>query len=737
MNHTISNMAASRAFTLTPPGVRSLHNPPVKEKNEASAKHQHPRKNFFQQGMALLGDTFTDARNEVVKRFCGARDLFDTAKDRVAETYSNARDAIGTAIENRLGLTSKRDLIDGQLEQLNSDGDSAVIQLRAQVDASANLTPLGIPITAGVSGQYGYRVDVTQNGGELPAGAEGETLPAKYEVNFDKRLLTGINAKDPSIPGYDLKAGVSLGTADRVTMTFDTKDEAARAVELLGRVASSETMRDLGDAVPIGPPNPMVNAAKLYDTPGNPLIAQEGGYNAASLIDSVLPKNPVEAMLDFGADAVAPNEAEMAFLTDHISGYTTKLDAMAGAAFAAKLPAGFAELNSEIGLNGIAGVTRTVELPNDGAPGQVTYALALKGNVKSKTGGALGLSVGDTIKANAGIKNRMDHLTFTREVKMSWNFDENQMGPTVNGVPYPVVGAALEGEFRAPDNLTVKLDTGAKNQPDWDISRADFLNTSVEFSVDQPGKTAGSAIQAALDGDIKQAKDIMGDNATLTLASRYTKRSGFENQPYANLKIADTGIGASLIREVGVDDITRLDKLVLGGQQPHQAVDQGLSPSPEKVDPPHQEAEPSDQVVVRPREGLTLRDAPNGQRDSVFFNGTFLDPTGNHQTDADGQSWTEVNGLDVNDNPVSGWVPDAHITRHPEGAMNHEARINPELEAMGYRAHRVEAGENVWDIAARNGCDFQETLALNTQHLVNPELIFEGDVVYLPVANGQ
>jgi hypothetical protein len=65
--------------------------------------------------------------------------------------------------------------------------------------------------------------------------------------------------------------------------------------------------------------------------------------------------------------------------------------------------------------------------------------------------------------------------------------------------------------------------------------------------------------------------------------------------------------------------------------------------------------------------------------------------------------------------------------------MNDEGRINPELDSQGYRAHRVEAGDNIWDIAQAQGFDFQETVALNADHLIDPALIFEGDVVYLPV----
>jgi hypothetical protein len=633
--------------------------------------------------------------------------LFQNDVDDTVQGF--AADSPGTAGDSGYPTSDGvfRDLIDTQLGQLNSDGDSAVFQLRAEVKAAA---------VVGVKGQYGYRVEVTQNGGDLPAGATGEVTPAEYEVSFDKRLLAGINGEIP-FPVIDPKGELNLRSADRVSMTFDTQEEASQAVELLARLSASETLQDTGSLTSPSTASP----GEIAGAPRNPLVDQDGS-GSSSLSGPSLPDGPAETILNVGADVVAPNADEMAFLTDHITSYATHLDAQARAALGADLPLGVFKLGGELRLDEVSGITRTVELPRDGEPGRVTYTFAIEDEIRSKEGAAVGVQIPDVLKAGIGLNNRMDHASWTREVSMSWEFGENEMdGPAISGHSYPEVSAALAGDLGLPDRVSIRLDAGLQDQPIWDLSRTDFVNTSVELTIDQPGEAAGTAIQAALNGDLNGAMTAMGDNAQLTLTNQHTERSGFDLQPEASLKVVDiANLKASLIMEAGVDDVTRREEVVIGGQPVNTPADE--TPTTD-----------SDQVVVLPREGLTLRDGPAGERSSVFYHGTFLDPTGNHEVDGNGQGWTEVNGLDVNDNPVTGWVSDAYIAAHPEGAMNDEGRINPELEASGYRAHRVVPGDNVWDIAAANGCDFNETVALNGDHLIDPSLIFEGDVVYLPV----
>ena len=64
--------------------------------------------------------------------------------------------------------------------------------------------------------------------------------------------------------------------------------------------------------------------------------------------------------------------------------------------------------------------------------------------------------------------------------------------------------------------------------------------------------------------------------------------------------------------------------------------------------------------------------------------------------------------------------------------MDETGRINPTLEGSGLREVTVVQDDNLWNLAHEYGYDFQEVLALNSEHLIDPSLIFAGDTIYLP-----
>jgi nucleoid-associated protein YgaU len=59
-------------------------------------------------------------------------------------------------------------------------------------------------------------------------------------------------------------------------------------------------------------------------------------------------------------------------------------------------------------------------------------------------------------------------------------------------------------------------------------------------------------------------------------------------------------------------------------------------------------------------------------------------------------------------------------------------RTDPSLQAQGYQGAVVRPGDTIWDIAKRNGVDFSKTVELNKAHIADPDLIYPGDVIYLP-----
>jgi nucleoid-associated protein YgaU len=187
-----------------------------------------------------------------------------------------------------------------------------------------------------------------------------------------------------------------------------------------------------------------------------------------------------------------------------------------------------------------------------------------------------------------------------------------------------------------------------------------------------------------------------------------------------------------VIGNIGLDDITSRRTSTFTGTQIADRLGGPQQPSP--IEPPTQPEQRPDQLVVVPNDGLNVRPSPStdGNRVGVFQHGTFVQPTGAQQTDAQGNQWVEVRGPDVDDRPVQGWVAAQYVQSHPAGAMDTTGRINPQLEAQGYREHLVQPGDTVWDIARRDGVNFRDTLQLNSDHLVNPGMIFPGDTVYIP-----
>ncbi len=147
--------------------------------------------------------------------------------------------------------------------------------------------------------------------------------------------------------------------------------------------------------------------------------------------------------------------------------------------------------------------------------------------------------------------------------------------------------------------------------------------------------------------------------------------------------------------------------------------------------PPQQQPE---QLVVLPHDGLNIRSAPGADsaKNGVFQHGTFLDPTGREAQDAGGGKWLEVTGLDDQDQVKTGWVSGDYVEPHAAGGMDGQGRMDPDLAAQGYRAVTVQPGDTVWSIAQANGADPRETVALNKDHLIDPNLIFPGDKVYIP-----
>jgi LysM repeat protein len=155
-------------------------------------------------------------------------------------------------------------------------------------------------------------------------------------------------------------------------------------------------------------------------------------------------------------------------------------------------------------------------------------------------------------------------------------------------------------------------------------------------------------------------------------------------------------------------------------------------------DGPQTPPEDFPQLVVVADDGLNLRSRPStdSARIIVLEPGTFVDQTGKPATESSGQEWIPVEGFGADGENHAGWVSGDYVAPHPDGARNSQGRINPELEQRGYRWVEAGDGSSIRAIARANKADVAETVVLNMDHILSPDMIFSGDRIYLPATLG-
>ncbi len=121
-----------------------------------------------------------------------------------------------------------------------------------------------------------------------------------------------------------------------------------------------------------------------------------------------------------------------------------------------------------------------------------------------------------------------------------------------------------------------------------------------------------------------------------------------------------------------------------------------------------------------------------GTKLGAFSSGTYVRTTGQTATDAQGNAWVQVAGPDSSRHAVIGWVAAQYVTPHPQGGEDANGRIDQTLRSQGYVAVSVQPGDTIDGIAARYSMDPAQAVVVNDGHIIDPNLIFPGDTVYLP-----
>ncbi|MDX8534187.1 LysM peptidoglycan-binding domain-containing protein [Mesorhizobium sp. VK25A] len=158
---------------------------------------------------------------------------------------------------------------------------------------------------------------------------------------------------------------------------------------------------------------------------------------------------------------------------------------------------------------------------------------------------------------------------------------------------------------------------------------------------------------------------------------------------------------------------------------------------PDVPDGPKTPPEHFPQLVVSADDGLNLRSQPEGDSAvvTVLRPGTFVEQTAKPSTDPSGEVWIPVEGFGPDGKMHSGWASGAYVEVHPEGSSNREGRTNPTLEKDGYQWVEVRNGDSIRLIAKAHSADVADTVVLNMDHILSPDVIFSGDRIYLPIAS--
>ncbi|MDO5621583.1 MAG: LysM peptidoglycan-binding domain-containing protein [Paracoccus sp. (in: a-proteobacteria)] len=606
------------------------------------------------------------------------------------------------------GIVSGANIREG-VEKLNSAGDTLSIRMTGEAKVQGSLKYGKV----GIKGQMGGQTTITRN---------SDAPDSTYTLRYDAQSLlaaTGETGTDAlgrgkggasGSPGVNVKAEIGGQIFDVVEMTFDNKEDAIRAGEALQRLQNADMVDDAMAMV----------AQNAIPFAGSTLYHAANG-SGSNPIANPLHKDGTPGWL--GKTAAGVTQEDMDFLQSHVTAYETTIGSRSRLAAEVKGDLKVLEGALEGRLDENRRITRRVELPTADKDGSVTYSvsgglrLSAKERLNRKTGGFGGL----TLKAD----NRLELGQANVTASLHYTLPKGSTPTTsVGGRPLPEADALSGNTPMTLDKITLQNNLEVRTQGFDDISRGDSGVLTETLTINDPGKLK-DATEQLFAGDFKQAAETAG--AQLDLELKTIERSGVDIQPGFKLDAAVADIEASVILATGVDDITSTRKVTI---QP------GTEGTPDKTEtrlPPAPEND-GKTYAVQPYVGAHIRTSPEGESLGVVQSGSFLRDEGSRQTDAQGQEWMQVSGTDSKDAPVSGWVRADLLQAHSSatGAMDGEGRINPTAEYNRMDRITVQQDDNLWNLAQEHGWDYQETLAANQDHLINPSLIFKGDTVYVP-----
>jgi hypothetical protein len=513
---------------------------------------------------------------------------------------------------------------------------------------------------------------------------------------------------------------------------FHSADDGARTAGDLGRTAwdtaSGEVTHTLGD-----------NATRIGNFIRNPLDQWPTG----SALDVPLgfplgPAGPLAAgALDSAAAKAGPSAADLQFLKQHITGYSVTIGAQSRARLEAALGGsvniGPAQLIARaIGqprLADNAQITIAETLPQNGKPGSVSVTFADKLNLDAR--GVAELKAGFKDSSGQGYQGFGSQIadpniaSATGSVTLTWNLSAAQSKQLADaGHSLPITDFISGSRLAHPDQLTTKIDAQAAVPVVLQNGKWVPGSASHETLADWSASTTYKDPQLALKVLSGAGGNPFAAIPTLTSSSR---------QSETQLDLYDQH-GLPIQDELGgrINDVAEAKVwLYQQATSDHKIV--FSSPGQPPVQPKPPTAPQSQQLVVLPHEGLNVRTGPDmhAAKLGAFSSGTFVQTTGQTAVDAQGHTWVQVTGPDFARQTVTGWVAAQYVTPHAQGGEDATGRIDQTLRSQGYIGVKVQPGDTIDGIAARYSKDPTQAVVVNNGHIIDPNLIFPGDTVYL------
>jgi Bacterial SH3 domain/LysM domain len=512
---------------------------------------------------------------------------------------------------------------------------------------------------------------------------------------------------------------------------FHSADDGAKTARDATRTAwdtgSGELIHTLGD-----------NVADIGNFVRNPLDQWQSGSAVDVPLGGPLGSFAARA-LDSDAAKAGPNAADLQFLKRHITGYSVTIGEQGRGRLEAALGLGVNVGDAQVLARAVGQprladntqITIAETLPQNGKPGTVSVTFADKLNLDARGAAQLKASLkAATYKGMATQLYDPNIASATGSVTLTWNLSAPQGKQLADaGHSLPITDLISGSRLAHPDSLTTKVDLqGAapivRQNGHWVPSGSFSHETLADWSITTTYKDptlALNALRGAGDAPFDAIPTLTSRSSTTRTQFHLYDQHGLPVQSELDASVDGAGAKVWLYQQATSDHM-------LGGVSQRPA-----RPKP-PVEPQPPAPPPPRQLVVLPHQGLNVRTGPSVHAGKLgaFTSGTFVETTGQTAVDAGGRGWVQVTGPDTDRQTVTGWVAAQYVTPHPQGGENATGRIDQTEEGQGYIAVTVRSGDTIDGIAARYGKDPTQAVVVNDGHIIDPNLIFPGDTVYLP-----